>query len=336
MRKTRRDARGMTRGEDGAAAPRDASGAVVTVGTFDGVHRGHRHILDRLAARARATGLRSVLVTFDPHPLEVINPAAAPPLLTVGAERLEVLAESDLDEMVIVPFTPALQRYSAEQFVDDILRHRFLMRALVIGYDHGLGRGREGDAELLRALGARRGFDVDVVDAVLDDDGQPISSTAIRHAIAEGDLNRASRGLGRMYSASGTVVRGEQRGRLLGFPTINVAAPSPRKLLPPEGVYAVRVQTPSGPFGGMMNLGPRPTFGDAATSLEAHLFDTAADLYGAPVKLEFVSRLRDVQRFPSADALVAQLHADAVQARGALTLIENSPNLQSSSRHLIS
>ena len=318
-----------------SALPNGASGTVVTVGTFDGVHRGHLRILDRLAARSRETGLPGVLVTFDPHPLEVVHPAAAPQLLTVGVERLDVIAESGIEYVAIVPFTHALQRYTAEQFVDEVLRRRFAMRELVIGYDHGFGRGREGDADVLRALGARRGFRVEVVDAIRDEQGEPISSTRIRRAIASGDLAQAAHALGRLYSVSGPVVQGEQRGRLLGFPTINVAPP-PRKLLPPEGVYAVRVQTPAGAFGGMMNLGPRPTFGDAAISLEAHLFDASVDLYGASVKLEFVARLRDTKRFPGVDALVEQLRLDAVHARSALTLIENSGNLQSSSRPLIS
>ena len=299
--------------------PPDSPGTVVTVGTFDGVHRGHWDVLQRIVARARALALDSVLVTFDPHPLEVVNPAAAPPLLTVGPEKLEVVAESGIDYMAVVPFTPALQRYTAAQFVDEILCRRFHVRHLVIGYDHGFGRGREGDVEVMAALGASRGFGVEVVSAVADEDARPVSSTLIRRAVAGGDLARAARGLGRWYSVSGRVRRGDRRGRRLGFPTINVEPPPPRKLLPPEGVYAVRVQSPAGPFGGMMNLGPRPTFGDSATSLEVHLFDADVDLYGAFVRVEFVSRLRETRAFAGPDALAAQLGRDAADARRALT-----------------
>lgn len=299
--------------------PADTPGTVVTVGTFDGVHRGHWDVLGRIAARGRATGLASVLVTFDPHPLEVVNPSAAPPLLSVGEEKVEVVAESGIDYMAIVPFTTALQRHSAAQFVDEVLRRRFHMRELVIGYDHGFGRGRAGDVDVLRRLGAERGFGVEVVEAVTTDDGRPISSTLIRRAVAGGDLERARRALGRLYSVSGVVRTGDQRGRTLGFPTINLPAPSARKLLPPEGVYAVRAQTPGGAFGGMMNMGPRPTFGDRTTSLEVHLFGDVGELYGAQVRVEFVARLRDTQRFPSPAALAEQLGRDAENARLALT-----------------
>ena len=304
--------------------PPDSPGTVVTVGTFDGVHRGHRDVLARISERATELGLRSVLVTFDPHPLEVINPEAAPPLLTVGAERLEIVAESGIDFMAVMPFTPALQRYSAAEFVDEVLLRRFHVRHLVIGHDHGFGRAREGDVDVLRTLGSERGFSVEVVEAVADSDGRPVSSTLIRRAVAGGDLRHAAEGLGRLYSVSGSVAQGDQRGRKLGFPTLNVALPPPssHKLLPPQGVYAVRVQTPSGPFGGMMNMGPRPTFGDAATSLEVHLFDASVDLYGAYVKVEFVSRLRDTRPFADAAALVAQLAIDGENARAALTRLQ--------------
>jgi len=301
--------------------PPGSPGTVVTVGTFDGVHRGHRDVLARISRRAAELGLRSVLVTFDPHPLRVINPEAAPPLLTVGAERLEIVAESGVDFMAIVPFTPVLQRYSAARFVDDVLIRRFHVRHLVIGHDHGFGRGREGDVDVLRRLGSERGFGVEVVDAVASAEGRPVSSTVIRRAVAGGDLRRAAEGLGRLYSVSGRVIEGAKRGRELGFPTLNVELPPPssHKLLPPQGVYAVRVQTPSGPFGGMMNMGPRPTFGDAATTLEVHLFDASLDLYGAYVKVEFVSRLRDTRAFVDAGALIAQLAIDERDARAALT-----------------
>lgn len=305
---------------DDSGLPPDVEGTVLTVGTFDGVHRGHQLVLARLAARAREVGLKSMLVTFDPHPLEVINPAAAPPQLTVGAERSEVLAESGVDYLAVLPFTTNLRSYGAEEFVELILRRRFRMRELLIGHDHGFGRGREGDVEVLQALGALRGFRVEVIAPVSLGDGRPISSTSIRRAVAGGDLQRAAAGLGRPYGVSGVVVAGSQRGRLLGYPTLNLAMPSRRKLLPPEGVYAVRVQTPQGPLGGMMNLGPRPTFGEQETTLEVHAFEGGGDWYGAWIRVDFIARLRDTVKFPSKEALVAQLERDAANARVALAL----------------
>jgi riboflavin kinase/FMN adenylyltransferase len=299
--------------------PPDVHATVVSVGTFDGVHRGHRDVLDRLAARAAALGLRSVLVTFEPHPLEVVNPTAAPLLLTVGEEKREVLAESGIDYVAVVPFTPALARYGAEEFVTGVLRARFRMEHLLMGYDHGFGRNREGDVEVMQALGARDGFRVEVVAPVSIGDGRPISSTSIRRAIAGGDLERAAYALGRPYSLGGRVVPGAARGRGLGFPTINVAPPNPRKLLPPQGVYAVRVQTPGGSHGGMLNLGPRPTFGEQAVGIEAHLFDTSGDWYGAWVRVDFIARLRDTQKFSTPAALVEQLRRDEDDARRVLT-----------------
>jgi riboflavin kinase/FMN adenylyltransferase len=295
--------------------PPGLGGTVLTVGTFDGVHRGHRLVLARLAARSRASGLASVLLTFSPHPLEVVNPAAAPLLLTAGEEKAEVLVESPIDYAVVLPFTHALAAYNAEQFVDEVLLRRLGMRELLVGYDHGFGRGRAGDVDVLRSLGAARGFGVDVVPPVQGRDGRPISSTAIRRAIAGGDLAHAADGLGRPYSVSGIVVRGAGRGRLLGFRTVNLGAPPPRKLLPPEGVYAIRAQTPTGSFGGMMNLGPQPTFGESAIALEAHLFDADHDWYGSRVRVDFVARLRDTRKFSGPDELMRQLARDEQMAR---------------------
>ncbi|HKV51936.1 MAG TPA: bifunctional riboflavin kinase/FAD synthetase [Gemmatimonadaceae bacterium] len=306
------------RGWADSGLPPDSPGTVVTVGTFDGVHLGHRDVLTRIAERARDMALDSVLVTFNPHPLEVVNPAAAPLLLTMEQEKIEVVAESGVRYMAIVPFTPTLQRYTAAQFVDEVLRHRFHVKHLVIGHDHGFGRGREGDVEVMRALGHERGFGVEVVNAVATADGRVVSSTLIRRAVAGGDLNHAAQALGRPYSVQSRVRRGEQRGRALGFPTVNLESPSARKLLPPDGVYAVRAQTPAGAFGGMMNLGPRPTFGDTARSLEVHLFDADLDLYGASVRVDFVERLRETRAFAGAEELKAQLRRDAERARAIL------------------
>ena len=307
--------------------PPHVDGTVITVGTFDGVHRGHRDVVERIVQRASQIGVASLLVTFDPHPLEVVNPAAAPLLLTTQEEKLEVLAETGIDYLALVPFTETLASFSAEDFVELVLRRCFRMRELLIGYDHGFGRQRTGDVNVLRSLGDRDGFRVEAVDPVSSSDGHSVSSTSIRRAIAGGDLERAAASLGRSYSVSGRVSEGAQRGRTIGFPTLNLGPPPQRKLLPPEGVYAVRVQTPSGPVGGMMNLGPRPTFGDSATSLEAHLFDTSGNFYGAHVRIDFVARLRETRKFASAEQLSTQLRHDEREARNALTQVQLSGNL---------
>jgi len=293
--------------------------SVVTVGTFDGVHLGHREILRRVRAHAATQGLRPIVVTFRPHPLAVVNPSAAPMLLTPDDEQLDALQADGAVEAVILPFTPDLARHTAEEFVREILIDRFHVRELVIGYDHGIGRGRQGDAAALQRLGGELGFAVEIVSAALDGAGAPISSSSIRTSIAHGDLERAKAALGRPYSFAGTVVQGDQRGRALGYPTINIALPSARKLLPPDGVYAVRAHTTRGVFGGMMNLGGRPTFGDLERTLEVHLFDVSGDWYGERVAVDFVRRLRDTIRFDSVEALVAQLGEDAKNARFALT-----------------
>ena len=313
---------------DESGLPPYVKGTVITVGTFDGVHRGHRDVVERLVARARTLKIPSVLVTFEPHPLEIVNPAAAPMLLTTHNEKLEVLAETGLDYIAVLPFTPELASYSAEDFVELILRRRFRLRELLIGYDHGFGKQRAGNVDVLRTLGERDGFQVEVVDPVATPDGHSVSSTSIRRAVAGGDLERASAALGRLYSVSGRVVQGSQRGRTIGFPTLNLGPPPARKLLPPEGVYAVRVQTPGGPVGGMMNLGPRPTFGDSTTSLEAHLFDTTGDFYGADVRIDFVLRLRETRKFASPEQLSKQLRHDESEARNALTLLQLPGNLK--------
>jgi riboflavin kinase/FMN adenylyltransferase len=250
-----------------------------------------------------------VLVTFEPHPLEVVNPQAAPPLLTTGPERREILAQTPLDYVFFLRFDRRLAALTPEEFVRDVLLARCDMRELVIGQDHGFGRGRSGDVDTLRKLGAELRFDVDVVDDVGVGD-QHVSSSRIRRAVGGGDLATAARMLGRPYSVSGVVGEGERRGRQLGVPTLNLTGVPPRKLLPPDGVYAVRVEWRGGKVGGMMNQGPKPTFQDGRRSLEAHLFGFEGDLYGEWVKIEWVRRLRDVRRFASVEQLRQQLERD--------------------------
>jgi riboflavin kinase/FMN adenylyltransferase len=315
-----------------SALPDRIAGTVVTVGTFDGVHRGHQDVLARLTARARKARCPSLLVTFASHPLELINPASAPPLLTTREEKLALLHDAGLDYVAMLPFTRELADLSAEEFVDRILRERYRMAELLIGHDHGFGRGREGDVDTLRSLGAARGFRVDVVAPVETGDGEPVSSSRIRRAVAAGDLRSAAADLGRPYSLQGTVVHGDARGRELGFPTLNVRPESPRKLLPPDGVYAVDVATPRGRFGGMLNLGGRPTFAEHGRAIEAHLFDASGDFYGDLVQVRFVARLRDTIRFSGPEALVSQLAADERAARGALTAFVEPGNLNGSTQ----
>lgn len=291
-----------------------SNGTIVTVGTFDGVHLGHKAVLDEIAMRGRASGRNSVLVTFEPHPLQVVNPAAAPPLLTTGPERREILAQTDLDYAIFVRFDRQMAALSPEAFVRDILRERYGMEELVIGYDHGFGRGRSGDVDTLRRLGDTDGFAVDVVGAV-GDHGFPVSSTHIRRAVAGGDLETAGRLLGRPYQMSGRVTRGLGRGRTIGVPTANLDAVPDAKLLPPDGVYAAWVEWSGGRCGAMLNQGGKPTFGDDARTVEVHLFDFEGDLYEDWIRVEWVQRLRDVTAFPSARELSKQLDRDQERAR---------------------
>jgi riboflavin kinase / FMN adenylyltransferase len=308
-----------------ASLPHLPNGSTVTVGSFDGVHLGHQAVLQEIGRRARAAGRASVLVTFDPHPLEVVNPGAAPPLLTTGAERLEILVQSPLDYVLLLRFDRYLAGLTPEVFVRDVLLERCAVRELVIGHDHGFGRGRSGDVETLRQLGAVEGFQVDVVEPV-DYAGQHVSSSRIRRAVAGGDLFTAGAMLGRPYGVVGQVGEGERRGRTLGVPTINLTGVSPRKLLPPDGVYVVAVEWREGRAEGMMSQGPRPTFHDGRRTLEAHLFDFSGNLYGEWVRIEWVERLRDIERFETIEQLKAQMEQDRQEALAVLAGRRSTPS----------
>ena len=291
--------------------------AVVTVGTFDGVHRGHQQVLDELCRVAEARAERSVLVTFDPHPLRIVRPDAAPQLLTTAAEKMEILAQTQVGRVALLRFTKELAAFSPRTFVEKILIARLGMRHLVIGYDHGFGRGRSGDVDTLREIGREVGFDVDVVEAV-SDDGAAVSSSLIRDRLTRGDVAGAAHALGRPYSITGTVVRGEGQGRRLGFPTANIDVPNPEKLIPHEGIYAVRAALRDRFVDGVLHLGPRPTFAGLPPSIELHLFDFDEDIYGRRVRVEFIDRIRDIAHFGSVEALVKAMEADCSAARRVL------------------
>jgi len=288
--------------------------AVVTVGTFDGVHLGHRAVLGVLLREAEARRCRSVVVTFDPHPFRIVQPELAPRLLSSPEERLKLIEACGVDEIVILPFDSKVAAMSPRQFVEDILIARFGMVHLVLGHDHGMGRGRAGGSEALRELGEVLDFGVEVVPAV-SIDGVPVSSSRIRAALDEGDAETAARGLGRPYVLRGRVVQGEGRGRRIGIPTANLEEIDPEKLVPLAGVYAVHAVLGQVRHPGVLHLGPRPTFQDAPPSIEVHILDFDEDLYGLEISIEFCGRLRGILAFGSVPELIEAIRGDIAAAR---------------------
>lgn len=285
--------------------------SVVTVGTFDGVHLGHQALIRYVLERARLRGGPGVAVTFDPHPREVVHGEAVP-LLTTVEERARIFEALGLDRFIVIPFTKAFSKLRGEEFVRDVLVGHIGMQEVVIGYDHAFGRGREGDRHLLERLGAELGFGVDVVPAQIVDQ-HVVSSSDIRALLVDaGDVRQAAEMLGRPYELEGRVVQGDQRGRVIGFPTANLAVDHARKVVPKTGVYAVRASVAGSEvwYGGMMNIGVRPTFGGTELRQEVHLFGFDGDLYGRQLRIEFVERIRDERRFEGIEALVEQLSSD--------------------------
>ncbi|MEL6892828.1 MAG: bifunctional riboflavin kinase/FAD synthetase [Actinomycetota bacterium] len=292
---------------------------VVTIGAYDGVHVGHRAVIDRVRELADERNARSVLVTFDKHPATIVRPESAPKLLTDADQKLELLAETGIDAVVVVAFDEDQAAETPESFVARVLVDHLAVSSIVVGEDFHFGRGRDGNVMLLRKLGAEHDFDVQPIDLLPRADGvdEPVSSTSIRRALAGGDVRRANAMLGRPFEARGKVVQGDQRGRLLGFPTANVEVWS-RICLPAEGVYAGRYVRPDGTeHGCAINLGRRPTFYEHADSvlLEAHLLDFDGDLYGEAACVRFTHFLRSERKFDGVEALIEQLRTDVESAR---------------------
>jgi riboflavin kinase/FMN adenylyltransferase len=288
---------------------------VLTLGNFDGVHRGHQAILGRVAEVAHAGGGEALALTFNPHPVAVLRPDRAPAVITSLRDKVRLMAATGIDALVVQHFTRAFAELSAEAFVERFVVQRLCATRLVVGHSVSFGHERRGDAALLAELGKRFGFEVEVVGPIRVD-GHEVSSSAVRGAIAAGDAALAAVLLGRPHRLGGRIVRGRQRGALIGFPTANVRVRA--GMSPPDGVYAVRVQHREAWFDGVANIGVNPTFGGAPRTLEAHLFDFDADLYGEWVSVAFIERLRDEIAFPSVAALVAQIGRDAEQARAIL------------------
>jgi riboflavin kinase/FMN adenylyltransferase len=289
---------------------------VLTLGNFDGVHRGHQAIVARARAVADARGGRVVALTFHPHPLAVLAPERAPALIQSLHDRLANLRGIGVDVAIAQRFTRDFSTLSPEEFVERFLRPSLELVHVVVGYNVSFGRGRSGTASTLSALGARLGFEVEAVGPVTVD-GTAVSSSAVRHALEGGEVALAEQLLGRRYRLRGRVVTGERRGRTLGFPTANLHVP-PRVLVPAHGVYAVRARTADADVPAVLNIGVRPTFGEARRTVEAHLLDWSGDLYGRWLELDFVARLRGEQRFAGSDALRDAIAADVAHARRVL------------------
>ncbi len=309
---------------DLSASPWPDDRAVVTIGAYDGVHRGHRVVIDEVRRRAAERGYKSAVLTFDQHPAVVVRPENAPRLLTDLDQKLELLAETGVDATAIIHFDQHQAEEEPEDFVRRVLVGCLRTAVLVVGDDFHFGHGRHGNVELLREQGRTYGFEVVPLELVPRPDGvdEPISSTAIRRALAGGEVERAAELLGRPFEARGKVVKGDQRGRLLGFPTANVEVPN-QMCLPADGVYAGSYVRPDGSeHPCAINLGRRPTFYEHAdhSLLEAHLLDFSDDLYGEAARVRFTHFLRSERKFNGIDALVAQLKTDVEHARAVLDI----------------
>jgi riboflavin kinase/FMN adenylyltransferase len=286
---------------------------VLALGNFDGVHRGHRKILDRVRRVAGEHGATSVVMTFDPHPSRIVRPDKAPPLVMTTAQKLEALEAAGLNGAAIVRFTPALSQWDPETFVRTVLVDWLRVAEVWVGANFLFGHDRTGNFSMLRMLGARYGFKAEKIDPVRYKEFV-VSSTRIRRLITEGRVDEAAALLGHEYCLDGTVVQGDRRGSQIGFPTANLCTDN--ELLPPHGVYATTTRIGGIVLASITNIGVRPTI-DAGgrLTIETHLFDFDKDLYGAPIRIGFVQRLRDERAFESIEVLKAQISADCARAR---------------------
>lgn len=286
--------------------------AVLTLGNFDGIHLGHREIFRRVVRRAREIGGQSVVYTFVPHPLKILAPEHAPPLINTYDEKEILIEASCIDVLISAPFTRELANLPAHRFVREILVEKVGVSHLVVGYDYLFGKDRSGDVNLLRRMGEYLGFAVEVLDPIREN-GEVYSSTRVRKMIREGEVRAVTKVLGRNYNFSGRVVHGFGRGSKLGFPTANLA--TDKELLPCPGVYAVKVKRGEEILDGVLNIGRNPTFNAAGLFIEVHLLDFSGDLYGEELRVYFVERLRDEIRFAELEQLKRAINNDIARGR---------------------
>lgn len=284
----------------------------ITIGNFDGVHTGHQALFRKVKEWAQKLDGQSVVMTFHPHPLAVLFPGNPLSFITSHEQKLDLIADFGIDATIVVPFSKDFSQISAREFVEDLLVGSIGVKAVVVGYDYRFGRNREGDISFLRQLGEEHGFQVDTVPGIRMDD-MVVSSTAIRKMIVEGNISKANQLLGRLFEVSGTIIPGRKRGAGLGFPTANIRMPA--QTPPRTGVYVVEAEIDGNTYGGAANLGYNPTFGDVDLSLEVHLFDFNQDVYGKPISVRFIDRLRDEKRFSGPQDLIDQIRKDVETAR---------------------
>lgn len=293
--------------------------SIITVGSFDGVHVGHAKILSTLVNRAKERNCRSVLLTFEPHPRKVVSKDFNLRLLTLTDEKKRLISQLGVDEIIVIPFTKEFSQMSSDDFFNEFIIKKIGIKEIILGYDHRFGKGRDGDENKVRELGKLFGFDVITVPPVKFGD-LTVSSSLIRKELAEGRVKNIRDYLNRYYSITGSVSEGDKRGRLLGFPTANISVTDSDKMIPSNGVYAVRVIIGDETFNGVMNIGKRPTFqGIENTILEVNIFDFEKNIYGREITVEFIDRLRDEQKFSSKDELIAQIEKDKKRALEILT-----------------
>jgi riboflavin kinase/FMN adenylyltransferase len=298
--------------------PADWGRSVVTIGVFDGVHRGHQRIIQSAARVARERGMRSVAITFDPHPDEVVRPGTHPPLLTSTSRRIELLEGLGTDAVAVVPFTLALSKVPPDEFVQSVLVDRLHAAHVIVGEDFRFGHRAKGDVALLTELGEK--YDFTTVGMPLVANGDPISSTYIRSRLDAGAVEEAAHALGRPHRVEGVVVRGHQRGKALGFPTANLES-VPHTAVPADGVYAGRLVCDSDRYPGFswpaaISIGTNPTFEGRDRTVEAYALDRDdLDLYGEHMAVDFQARIRDTLKFDSIDALIEEMHRDVARAR---------------------